>query len=61
MWKNQTYYPRAKDVRYYSDSKLLLEFRKHNVGAMFRSFTEGKQHGIYLRALKKELEKRDLL
>ena len=52
------YYPKAIDVKKMDKQELERRQNEEKVGIAFRTLSEERQHGIYIRALRKELKRR---
>ena len=52
------YYPKAIDVKKMDKQELERRQNEEKVGIAFRTLSEERQHGIYIRALRKELDRR---
>ena len=52
------YYPRAMDVKKMDKQELETRQNEEKAPETFRTLSEERQHGIYVRALRKELKKR---
>ena len=52
------YYPRAMDVKEMDKQELERRQDGEKAGIAFKTLTEERQHGVYIRALRKELTRR---
>ena len=52
------YYPKAMDVKKMSIQEVKRRYNEEKADIIFSTLTETRQHGIYIRALRKELKKR---
>ena len=52
------YYPKAIDVKKMDKQELERRQNEEKAGIAFKTLTEERQHGIYVRALRKELDRR---
>jgi hypothetical protein len=60
VWINTRHYPLARDVKTWGNAKIKSEYKDNRQGIAFSSFRAARQHQVFMRALKKEIELRKL-